>query len=82
MDFSQKILIVVLLCILTVVINIPFGYLRKRSKRFSFKWLLYIHLPIPFIILARTISQVDFKYIPLFILAAFIGQFFGGKIEF
>lgn len=82
MDFPQKILIVALLCILSVVVNLPFGYFRKRSKKFSFRWLLCIHLPITFIILARIISNVDFKYIPLFLLAAFIGQFIGGKMEF
>lgn len=81
MDFGSNAVLVAVLFSLTVLINLPFGYFRRRSKRFSFKWFLYIHIPIPFILLARVLSQLDFRYIPLFILAAVIGQFWGGRME-
>ena len=65
------------------MLNTPFGYLaRGKQKRFSFKWFLYIHLPIPFVLLARILSNIDMTYIPLFVLAAVIGQVWGGKLEF
>ncbi len=81
MDFGSNAVLVAVLFSLTVLINLPFGYFRRRSKRFSFKWFLYIHIPIPFILLARVLSQLDFRYIPLFILAAVIGQVWGGRME-
>ena len=65
---------------LALVLNIPFGYLRAKEKKFSFRWWLYIHLPIPFIIFVRIASQLDFRYIPIFIFAAVIGQICGGKL--
>lgn len=82
MDFIAKLALIIGLCSLTFMINMPFGYFRGKTKRFSLKWFLYIHLPIPFIIFARIISQLDFMYIPIFVFAAIIGQFWGGKLEF
>lgn len=82
MEFSSKIIHVALLFALTVLINLPFGYFRKRAKRYSFKWFLYIHIPIPFIFFARVLSHLDFRYIPLFVVAAVIGQLWGARMEF
>ncbi len=82
MDSGSKILLVAVLLSLTVLINLPFGHFRKKAKRFSFKWFLYIHIPIPLIFIARVLSQLDFRYIPLFVLAAVVGQLWGGKMEF
>ncbi|GAB4419079.1 MAG: hypothetical protein OHK0032_15010 [Thermodesulfovibrionales bacterium] len=82
MEFSSKITLISLLFLFTVFINLPFGYLRKKARRFSFRWFLYIHLPIPFIILVRMLSQIDFRYIPIFIFASLIGQAWGGRMEF
>jgi hypothetical protein len=82
MEIPPNLSLVAVLFALTVMINLPFGYFRKRARRFSFKWFLYIHLPVPFIILARTLSHIDLKYIPIFIAAAFIGQLWGGEMEF
>jgi len=64
----------------TCLLNLPCGYLRERSRRYSFKWFLYIHLPIPIVFLLRLLSNIEFKYIPLFIVAAVIGQIAGSKI--
>lgn len=82
MDFDSKIFVTGLIFFLTVAINLPFGYFRKRAKRFSFKWFLYIHIPIPLILLARVLSHLDYRYIPIFLMAAVIGQFLGGRVEF
>ncbi|MBT9537888.1 MAG: hypothetical protein AAB175_00870 [Nitrospirota bacterium] len=82
MDWLIKSAIVTGLFSLTFMLNMPFGYLRGKTKRFSLKWFLYIHLPIPFVLLARILSNIDMTYIPLFVLAAVIGQVWGGKLEF
>ncbi|MGE5892558.1 MAG: hypothetical protein ACM34I_00725 [bacterium] len=67
---------------LTYMINLPFGYLRGKAKKFSCAWFLYIHMPIPFVIITRLSSHLDYRYIPLFLLAAIIGQYSGGKLNF
>ena len=63
------------------ILNLPFGYLRTTSIKFSFKWFLYIHLPIPFIIALRWELGVDYKAVPLIIIGAIAGQFFGGRLK-
>lgn len=81
MEFHNEMYAVLLLLLFTLLINLPFGYARAKSRRFSFRWFLYIHVPIPIIFIARTISHIEFKYLPLLALAAIIGQVVGGKLE-
>ena len=81
MDFNTKLALIAGLLSLTFMLNMPFGYFRGKTKRYSFKWFLYIHIPIPFIFFARTMSHLDIRYIPLFVFAAIIGQVWGGKLE-
>lgn len=82
MDSITTLALIVGLFSLTFMLNMSFGYFRGKTKGYSFKWFLYIHLPIPFIISARIISQLDIRYIPLFVFAAVIGQVWGGRLEF
>ncbi len=81
MDFYNKFDVLVLF-IFTLMINLPFGYARAKTKKYSLRWFLYIHIPIPIIFIARTISHIDIKYIPIFAFAAISGQILGGKLEF
>lgn len=80
-EYLPKFSLVITGFMLTFLVNLPFGYYRKRTKRFSFKWFLYIHLPIPIIIAVRILSNLDFRYIPLFVVAAITGQFLGGRLD-
>lgn len=80
-EYLPKFSFVITGFMLTFLVNLPFGYYRKRTKRFSFKWFLYIHLPIPIIIAVRILSNLDFRYIPLFVVAAITGQFLGGRLD-
>jgi ABC-type spermidine/putrescine transport system permease subunit I len=82
MDFYNKLYIILVLFAFTLLINLPFGYARARAKRYSLRWFLYIHVPIPVIFIVRTISHIDIKYIPIFAFAAITGQLLGGKLEF
>ena len=72
---------VIIIALLAFIINIPFGYLRNKTQKFSARWFLYVHLSIPLIIAARLLSHTDYRYIPIFILAAVAGQILGGRIE-
>ncbi len=73
---------VFLITLLTFAIHIPFGYMRSRSRKYSFKWFVYIHIPIPFIVAVRIITHTDYKYIPIFVIAAIAGQYVGGRIPY
>lgn len=78
---TSKWAIITAIFLLTLSINIFFGRLRIKTEKFSLKWFLCIHLPIPFVFLARVSSHVSAWFIPLFVVAALAGQVLGGKIE-
>lgn len=81
MEFGSKLTAAALIFMFTFLLNLPFGYLRDRSKKYSLKWILYIHLPVPFVFFARIMAQLELKYVPLFLVAAILGQFIGGKVK-
>jgi hypothetical protein len=64
------------------LVNLPFGYWRAPTKKLSFLWFLFIHLPIPLVILIRFFFELGFQFYtyPLLIAAFFSGQFIGGKL--
>jgi hypothetical protein len=81
MHLDSKFSLILALFLFTLLLNLPFGYARVRSKRYSLRWFLYIHMPIPIIFILRTISHVEIKYIPVVAIGAVIGQVLGGKLE-
>ncbi len=64
-----------------LILNLPFGYLRVKAKKFSIKWFLYIHLPIPFIFVLRTMAGLGAQVIPIIVVGAVLGQLLGGKLN-
>lgn len=70
-----------LLTLAALALNLPFGYFRVKVKKFSVKWFLYIHLPIPLIFLLRTMAGVGYKFIPLMVIGAVAGQLIGGRLN-
>jgi hypothetical protein len=62
------------------VINLPFGYRRARETKRSPMWFLYIHIPIPFVVLMRYYLHMDIRYLPLSLIASVAGQYVGGKL--
>jgi hypothetical protein len=76
-----------LISFIVLVINIPFGYWRANVKTFSLQWFLAIHIPVPFIIALRLISDIGFGWFTyVFLVAAFFlgqktGSFVFRKIE-
>lgn len=73
------VLLLVALVLIAILINIPLGYLRQGAQKFTFAWYFYIHLSIPFIIYLRVKSGYSWKFIPLTLGGAFLGQFIGGR---
>lgn len=64
-----------------LVLNLPFGYLRMNTKKFSVMWFVYIHLPIPFIFILRNMAGLGYVYIPLMVAGALAGQLIGGRLN-
>lgn len=78
----EKLGLIVGLFNLAFILNLPSGFLRGRSRRFTPQWFIYLHLPVPFIFLARIFSHIEIIYIPLFVLSSILGQIIGNKIRF
>lgn len=73
----------ILVSLTIIVLNIPFGYWRQGTRKFSFLWFLFIHLPVPFVIYLRKFFGVDLSFAtaPLLFGSYFLGQFLGKKIR-
>lgn len=75
-------MLILIVLIATFLLNLPFGWLRRNEKKFSFKWFLYIHLPIPLIIALRIWLHINPWFIPLIIAVAVAGQAIGARLKF
>ena len=62
-------------------VNLPLGYLREASRKFSLRWFVLVHLSIPFIIVLRLMLGFDWRIIPLTLACAVGGQLIGGRIR-
>jgi hypothetical protein len=77
---SYVMMTIAIITVAALVLNLPFGYLRGGTRKFSFMWFLYIHLPIPAIFLLRTSAGVGFKAVPVIVIGAIIGQVIGSRV--
>jgi hypothetical protein len=60
-----------------IALNLPFGAWRTTVQRYSWRWFLAIHLPIPFIFLMRRASGLSWHWVPLMFACALVGQLAG-----
>ena len=63
------------------LISFPCGYIRYNFSKYSFSWFLWIHIPIPFILLSRYEAGFDWHVIPLTLLGSVLGQLAGGFVK-
>ena len=73
-----KVLLVSMSCVL---VNIPLGMMRERSRKFSIPWILWVHASIPLIVFLRIWLRLPLIAIPFNIASAVLGQFIGGAPE-
>ena len=67
---------------LILLINIPFGYWRANTRRFSWQWILGVHVPVPIAIgLRLLLLGWMWLLVPVFVAAYSIGQFIGGRLR-
>ncbi len=79
MNLFITIILLLLITLAAFALNLPFGYYRGGTKKFSFMWFLYIHAPIPAIFVMRTLAGFSIKYVPIFIIGAIAGQVIGRR---
>lgn len=69
------------LLLFAVLVNLPLGYLRESSEKYSLRWFVLIHLSIPFIIAFRLAEGISWQAIPFTIACAVAGQLMGGYLK-
>jgi hypothetical protein len=71
-----------IVAVIVVLLNLPFGFWRAGVKKFSWQWFVAIHLPVPIVIAIRIFSGLGFALVsyPVLIGAFFLGQFIGARI--
>ncbi|HAR95343.1 MAG TPA: hypothetical protein DCR97_05195 [Deltaproteobacteria bacterium] len=73
----------ILLLLLVVALNLPFGYWRAGVRRFSPQWFLAVHVPVPLVMTARLITGAGWSLpsVPLVVAAFFGGQVLGSAVH-
>jgi len=62
------------LALLALAVNVPLGYLRRRARRYSWQWFVWIHLSIPLLATCRILSGFGWVVVPRLILATVARQ--------
>jgi hypothetical protein len=81
MEPAATIALVVGLFSLTFMLNLPMGFFRRKTAKFSLSWFFCIHAPIPVIYVGRLFAGLDVFFIPVFLVAAVLGQVWGGRLD-
>ena len=68
--------------LIAALVNLPFGYWRAGSRKFSVSWIIAIHLPVLLSIGLRFCLKVPFRLVtlPLFVAAFVGGPYLGARI--
>ncbi len=68
---------------IVVLLNVPFGYWRASVGKFSTRWILAVHAPVPLVIGVRLLSGLGWQLatFPILIGAFFTGQLVGGRLR-
>lgn len=77
----MQLTMVLALCLAAVFINLPFGFYRQGVSRFSWRWFLAIHLPIPLVLALRISLHQSWRVVPFLFVFAIGGQFAGGILR-
>ena len=72
-----------LLAVAVLLVNLPFGYWRAGTTRFSRGWFLAVHAPVPVVVGLRVSWGIAWKVgnLPILMGAYFAGQMIGGRVR-
>ena len=73
----------VVISAIVLLLNLPFGYWRAGARKFSLRWVLAVHVPVPLVIGLRLVSGIGWQMatFPVVVGAFFGGQFLGGLFK-
>jgi hypothetical protein len=68
--------------VVVFLLNLPCGAWRAQVRKFSWAWLLAVHLPIPAVVWLRIAGGSGFRIgsFPPLIAAFLLGQWCGGRL--
>ncbi len=68
---------------IVIALNLPFGFWRAGVRRFSTRWVIAVHAPVPLVVAIRLASGLGWHLVtfPVLIGAFFTGQFVGGRFR-
>ena len=69
------------ICAVAFILNLPFGWLRTYTRKFSIAWAVCIHAPIPIVAFIRIYTHTSWAYIPLFFVFSIAGQILGSRLK-
>jgi len=69
------------IAVISFLVNIPLGYIRESSLKFSLPWFFWIHASIPLIIYLRISFGTSKWFIPICIFWAIAGQIIGSRLK-
>jgi len=66
-----------------VLVNLPFGFWRQGTRKFSPSWFVAVHGPVPVVAGMRILAGVhwELRTLPVLVGAYFTGQFLGGRLR-
>ncbi len=66
-----------------LAVNLPFGFWRAGTRRFSAAWFAAVHLPILPAVAMRLLSGLGWRLatFPVLIVAYLTGQYFGAVLR-
>jgi hypothetical protein len=69
--------------VLTFLVNLPFGYWRAGTRKFSGTWFLAVHGPVPLVVAVRLGLGLPFQWttLPPLVAAYFAGQIAGARMR-
>ena len=62
-----------------ILVTFPFGFYRAFTRKFSLRWFLAVHVPVPLIFLMRWEAHISWAFIPFSVLAFSAGQLGGAR---
>jgi len=73
----------VVVAALVLIENLPFGFWRAGLKKFTPRWFVAVHAPVPIAIGLRLLVGVGWRLgtLPLFVGSFFAGQLLGGRLR-
>ncbi len=77
---DYQVLPLIILLSVAFACNLPLGYLREGTPKYSVRWMLYIHASIPLLVVVRQFFGFSWHWIPVTLACAVGGQILGGWV--